>query len=93
MAGVTWKKLPFEWKMLVGAFIASSIILFVLAIQLMGQAKTCETDSCVIGQLTTFSWVAFSLLILNVGVLVMFMFSFFVREASKKPKRRSKTLK
>lgn len=87
--GVEWKKLSFEWKLLVGAFIFTSIVLFALSIHLVSTSKTCVTDTCVMSALSLFTWTAFSLLILNVVVLVLFMFSFYLNEATK-PKKKGK---
>lgn len=89
---VQWKKLSFEWKLLVGAFILTSIVLFTLSIHLVSTSKSCVTDTCVMAALSLFTWAAFSLLVFNVVVLVIFMFSFYLGEASK-PKKKKRTRK
>ncbi|MBN2566591.1 hypothetical protein JXB02_00725 [Candidatus Woesearchaeota archaeon] len=84
----TYRHLPVRWKALIGCFVMSCVILFVMSLHLVAKSQLCTTDTCVLTALDIFIRVSLSLLVACMVAIVYFMFSFFYAQAKREGMRK-----
>ncbi|RMF06533.1 hypothetical protein D6764_01990 [Candidatus Woesearchaeota archaeon] len=86
-----WSQLSIEWKVLVATFLATSVFLFIASLQIVSHARTCETKTCVLEDITTFTMTSFFVLCIDALVLAGFLVLFYWRRYSEIKSKHAKS--